>query len=987
MEAPNTESSKEEIDDDTITPLGESIEEITLQEDTEAQSPAESDPLDLEDEFDLNKLREFEELENDLPGERTATARKGRDIKTVVLPSSFNVTEEAIKLGAAPTPAIESDATGYTESTSPPVQSSPTVGRSSPTPSKASPVPEKAVLKAAPTKGVATANGRPASPAKTPSSPSAPSKASTPVKASTPSKATVSTKPSTNAQPANPAKSPASPSLKSATPASPGAIKQAPKKTTAPPKAKPISINYDEDAVDLSSHQLTVLPKELIPHTHLETLTLTNNHLTSFPKAPNLNPTIRVLNLNYNKIEVFPPTLMDLVQLENLDVSGNRISSFPADLSGFKNLSELNLSHCGLVKIPMGIVKISQLKKLTVELNNLTEFPPEMSKLGKLEVVSASLNKIKDISNLCGLPLLRELDLTDNKIENLPADLPKMSSLTSLNLENNLIKTFGEALGKTSSIAFLSLKGNGLSSIPGGVISNMKKLRDLNLNDNQIASIPVELCKLPELQVLSVTANQISELPAAVSSLKKLAVLRIGFNKLKSIPEQLTLLTGLEEINIGSNQITALPAGIAKLPQLFDFFAGYNQIANLPLENDQQLQYLDKLFISGNPIKKFPVGLPKLKRITELYASNIGLTELPVAFPSLKYLQKVDLSHNQITVLPGRLREMMYIVSLNLSHNKIEKLDPAMVNSWNRLQELDLSHNLIKEVPQEYRNLYQYGVEVMLDNNPLTEQVATSIVDSNRYKVGWAEMIGRRPNMEDAFVIQGNYEGNAKLDLYGVYDGHAGSLAARYCRQHIPGMLSWLRSNRSEHSVTEHLKALYNKFNIHFKTFLDKQLPNQQYCGSTALTLLITDKTIHIANLGDTRAVLSRKGSAVCLSVDHKPADVQEEERIKALGGNIMGTTVRRVNGILGVSRAVGDFYMKPFVSADPFVDEIAMTADDEFLILACDGIWDEIGNQEAVDIVRGEPDPFKASAKLRDCAYLRGSDDNISVMVVRLKA
>lgn len=156
--------------------------------------------------------------------------------------------------------------------------------------------------------------------------------------------------------------------------------------------------------------------------------------------------------------------------------------------------------------------------------------------------------------------------------------------------------------------------------------------------------------------------------------------------------------------------------------------------------------------------------------------------------------------------------------------------------------------------------------------------------------------------------------------------------------------------------------------------------------GSTALTVFIKDQKIHVANLGDTRAVLCRKGQAIAITVDHKPSDAQEEERVKKLGGTITGSIVRRVNGVLGVSRAVGDFYMKPYVSADPYLNSVDISADDEFLIIACDGVWDELTNQEAVDIVKSESDPFIASSKLRDFAYLRGSDDNISAMVVKFK-
>jgi len=105
------------------------------------------------------------------------------------------------------------------------------------------------------------------------------------------------------------------------------------------------------------------------------------------------------------------------------------------------------------------------------------------------------------------------------------------------------------------------------------------------------------------------------------------------------------------------------------------------------------------------------------------------------------------------------------------------------------------------------------------------------------------------------------------------------------------------------------------------------------------------------------------------------------------LNGYVMGE-VGRVNGQLAVSRSIGDFYMQPFVTCEPFVNHVEMTDQDEFLILACDGVWDVISDQDAVEIVgQAHGDAARAATRLRDYAYLLGSDDNISVIVVNLKS
>ncbi len=93
-----------------------------------------------------------------------------------------------------------------------------------------------------------------------------------------------------------------------------------------------------------------------------------------------------------------------------------------------------------------------------------------------------------------------------------------------------------------------------------------------------------------------------------------------------------------------------------------------------------------------------------------------------------------------------------------------------------------------------------------------------------------------------------------------------------------------------------------------------------------------------------------------------------------------------RVGGVLAVSRAFGDRPLKRFVISTPDVREEQLTADDEFLILASDGLWDVVSNQEATALVRDQPDAEKAAKQLTEEAFLRGSNDNISCIVVRFK-
>lgn len=141
-------------------------------------------------------------------------------------------------------------------------------------------------------------------------------------------------------------------------------------------------------------------------------------------------------------------------------------------------------------------------------------------------------------------------------------------------------------------------------------------------------------------------------------------------------------------------------------------------------------------------------------------------------------------------------------------------------------------------------------------------------------------------------------------------------------------------------------------------------------------------RVLYTANVGDARIVLCRNGKALRLSYDHKGSDDAEGKRIANAGGLILNN---RVNGVLAVTRALGDAYMKDLVTGHPYTTETVIQPDsDEFLILACDGLWDVCSDQEAVDLIRNEPSPQVASKALVDHALARFSTDNLSCMIVR---
>jgi len=258
------------------------------------------------------------------------------------------------------------------------------------------------------------------------------------------------------------------------------------------------------------------------------------------------------------------------------------------------------------------------------------------------------------------------------------------------------------------------------------------------------------------------------------------------------------------------------------------------------------------------------------------------------------------------------------------------------------------------------------------DQRARTTEVAETVERVDRFRSGHAEMIGRRPAMEDVTITLQNSP-KPKSVLFGVFDGHGGREAAEYASIHLP------------ESISDYLKRndpVETAFTNAFRRIQMDMKPWCVYVGSTACVVTIEDMVLSVANIGDTRCVLCRDGKAMRLSVDHKPDLPEETSYIQSKGGFVRDG---RVGGMLAVSRAFGDGFLGDCVNPTPYFKQLPITEADRFLIIACDGVWDVMSDQQAVDLVLPEIDPLVAAKKLRDQAFELESTDNISVVVVFL--
>ncbi|XP_023000224.1 probable protein phosphatase 2C 47 isoform X1 [Cucurbita maxima] len=266
--------------------------------------------------------------------------------------------------------------------------------------------------------------------------------------------------------------------------------------------------------------------------------------------------------------------------------------------------------------------------------------------------------------------------------------------------------------------------------------------------------------------------------------------------------------------------------------------------------------------------------------------------------------------------------------------------------------------------------------------------------------------IGARDSMDDEHIciddlsthLRSMFKCPVPSGFYAVFDGHGGPHAAGFIKRNAIRLFfedaDWLKMLDISSISMKDLESSHRKaFLLADLALADEQSVGSS-CGTTALTALILGSHLLVANAGDCRAVLCRKGVAVPMSQDHRPSNVLELKRVEAMGGFVDDGYV---NGYISVTRTLGDWDLKlpngsssPLIS-EPQVEHAILTNDDEFLILGCDGIWDVMSSQYAVSLVRRglrkHNDPHQSSQELVLEALRLNTSDNLTAIVICLSS
>ncbi|KAI3750383.1 hypothetical protein L2E82_21018 [Cichorium intybus] len=308
----------------------------------------------------------------------------------------------------------------------------------------------------------------------------------------------------------------------------------------------------------------------------------------------------------------------------------------------------------------------------------------------------------------------------------------------------------------------------------------------------------------------------------------------------------------------------------------------------------------------------------------------------------------------------------------------------------------DITINKIVQRSKENINWFVHGENVLKIVNGTGLGVKNWNIYSDNSSVyfpvlSWGSFAtcGRRETMEDAHFLMPNVQNDKNIHIFGIFDGHRGGAAAEFSVRALPRLL--LQTIDCSDSPHDALKEAFINTDVAFRKELNFQYKSKKdyHPGCTAITALIIQNRLFVANAGDCRAILCRAGCAIPLSKDHVASCEEERERVKSVGGEVKWQldTWRVGPAALQVTRSIGDDDLKPGVTAEPEVTEIILSDQDEYLVMGSDGLWDVVSNDEVVNIIKNTvKEPGMCSKRLATEAAERGSNDNITVIVVFLR-
>ena len=409
------------------------------------------------------------------------------------------------------------------------------------------------------------------------------------------------------------------------------------------------------ERLDVDCNQIAVLPDSICDLSSLTRFVANDNKLAFLPQNFGNLTALEQLNLDGNRLESLPPTIQGLTALKTLSLNRNRLNTLPSRLGQLSdtldvvNVFENPLEHPSQSVVERGTAAIMWdcRERLLREQRGpppRTLFKKQLGIVNERRMVNhayraqleTALEKAHQTRTLhlhfLGLerlpagithvPLLQELYVTGQAIEELPSCLNRLRHLRVLTVTGCKVSVIEEGLwGTTEKHAFtnmetIDLSQNRLKVLPKG-LTNLRYLSKLCVSGNAITELPENMDKLKRLRHLRAENNLISNLPLGLFKLHKLCTLFLTKNCLKTLREEVGQLQGLERLHIGQNGIDTLPSSLNSLGRLRILQVAHNQLQSMREDFASQnlCRSLVLLNVSANKLEELPTSFMKLKSL------------------------------------------------------------------------------------------------------------------------------------------------------------------------------------------------------------------------------------------------------------------------------------------------------------------------------------------------------------------------------------
>ena len=408
-------------------------------------------------------------------------------------------------------------------------------------------------------------------------------------------------------------------------------------------------------------------------------------------------------------------------------------------------------------------------------------------------------------------------------------------------------------------------------------------------------------------------------------------------------------------------------------------FISENEKINDLLKYENRIKEKEKLYF---PIKE--IGINK-RKINDDFNNNEknNSSNINHNYNNYQYLSQ----YNQLKSIKPTTAPINSVINNNNINTVIKSLESdskknnkIIKKNQNKIINNDENKNKNKEDNNINKNKEDNKKEEKYSDINLTEYYENNCPLVLNYTYKENANSNYRDYMEDKGRAIINLNGDENNSLFCLFDGHGGSEVSSYLQSNFANFFKKsLPFNSSEKLLF--FTELFNEIDKNLKELSFSEM------GSTAVIAYIkkekNKKYIYCANIGDSRCVLIKSNEWKRLSYDDRASDKNEYERILKKGGIVLDG---RINGQLMLSRAFGDWELKEYgVSSDPHVTKIEISNDDQFLVMASDGVWDVMDDSEVYKMSILATDSKYLCNSIMNGAVEKGSTDNISCFVIQL--